>query len=162
MPHCTDDVTAEWLSLATPAGEHSLENWDSCCMVSGVLNLSIDLNSLTLAKSNWHVHKNYSACGSAALNPKPAHVMTALKSIPTLLQGGVTTVVLNFKENKDRACLKLLPNNYPLAQCLFPATFTSSRFASSQYNPPIWRATLTRLPPPPALSLSVSSYILIP
>jgi len=29
-----------------------------CCMVSGVLNLSIDLNSLTLAKSNWHVYKN--------------------------------------------------------------------------------------------------------
>jgi hypothetical protein len=28
------------------------------CPVSCVLNLSIDLNSLTLAKSNWHVHKN--------------------------------------------------------------------------------------------------------
>jgi len=54
------------------------------CPVSCVLNLSIDLNSLTLAKSNWHVHKNSSACGSAAHNHKPTHVMPHSNPSPQL------------------------------------------------------------------------------
>jgi hypothetical protein len=30
----------------------------TCCTVSAVLNLSIDLYSLTISKSNRHIHKN--------------------------------------------------------------------------------------------------------
>jgi len=63
-----------------------------CCVVSTVQNLSIDLNSLTVSQSNWNVHKNKSACSSAVHNLNPTHVMTALKSVSTLLQGGITTV----------------------------------------------------------------------
>jgi hypothetical protein len=47
------------------------------------MNLSIDLKPLTLNKSNWQVHKKYSARGATALNSKPTHMMTVLKSIPT-------------------------------------------------------------------------------
>jgi hypothetical protein len=48
----------------------------TCFTLSALLNLSIDLSSLTVAKSNYHIHKNLDACGSAALNPKATHVMT--------------------------------------------------------------------------------------
>jgi len=80
--------------------------------------------------------------------------------------------VLNSKENKNTACLKLrsndqlclqlLQNNYPLARYHFPATFTSSH-TSSWNNPPIWYATPTRLPRPwPVLLAGDLSYIMIP
>ena len=38
--------------------------------------------------------------------------MTALKSVPTLLQGGITTVVLNSKENEDRALPEAPPKRH--------------------------------------------------
>jgi len=64
-------VSLFWLYLSEWhtgwSAHHSAWLWFPCtllmlygvrCPVSSVLNLSIDLNSLTLAKSNWHVHKN--------------------------------------------------------------------------------------------------------
>jgi hypothetical protein len=45
-------------------------------------------------------------------------MITALKSIPTLLQGGIATIKLIHKESKDRACLKLFCNDQPCLQLL--------------------------------------------
>jgi len=68
---CTPPRLCRWCHNSSRVHQiREVPGFITCCTVSGVLNLSIHLNSLTLPKSNWHVHKNSSACGSAILNPK--------------------------------------------------------------------------------------------
>jgi hypothetical protein len=45
-------------------------------------------------------------------------MMIALKSVRTLLQGGIMTVRLIYKDTKDCACLKLIPNDQLCQQLL--------------------------------------------
>jgi len=52
---------------------------------------------------NWHVQMTYSTCGSTMYNPITSHVITTLKSVLTLLQGGITTIQLFPKESNDCA-----------------------------------------------------------
>jgi hypothetical protein len=81
-PDPSPTPTTPWGSLVSRY--HELK-YGARCVVFTELNCSNDLILRTLAMSNWHVHKDYSAYSSAMLNPKPTHVITGLKSVPTLV-----------------------------------------------------------------------------
>lgn len=56
------------------------------CFMSTVLNLTIDINSLTVSLTKWDVEMNYMVYSSAVLNATPFQVMTAIQSVPQELQ----------------------------------------------------------------------------
>jgi len=74
----------EWCKSSQIAQISTVPGLMTCCAMTTVLNLCIELKLQTFTESNWHIHRNYSACGSTMLNPKPTHLMTSLTSVLTL------------------------------------------------------------------------------
>jgi hypothetical protein len=57
-----------------------------CCTVYAVLNLSIGLNSLTVSLRLIDTYTRTKVHAAPPRNPKPSHVITALKPVPTLVR----------------------------------------------------------------------------